>query len=268
MGRLRTPPGPPRALHVLRVGYEPIPEALSVLGGRPDRFLLEPVTVGVVEYDDGWFLLDSGFNVETVRDPVARAAHYNTDSYTAIVPPGDPLVDQVAGLGLAWDRLIGCAISHLHCDHSGGLRLLAGAPAVLQRREWEFGVDGAGLEHAYFRDDYADRDLDLHLLDGDTELAPGLRGLDTSGHTPGHMSFAVDLPRSGTVVLACDAADLHRNITEPVACGTTTHPELEPEAAAAAARLHALDAEDGVTVVPGHDPVFWADLEDRPRTYR
>lgn len=261
MAGLRTPRGRPRRLHPLLFGYEPIPESLSVLGGDPARFLLEPVTGALVEYDDGWVLIDSGFNVDTVRDPVRRAAHYNYDSYTAVVPPGDPLVDQVAALGLSFADLAFCAITHLHCDHSGGLRhLVDGPPVVLQRAEHGFAMDEAGLEHAFFRDDYTLPGLRFHLLDGDTELAPGLRALDTAGHTPGHASYAVDLPRTGTVVLAGDAADLHRNITEPVACGTTTSPDLEGPARAAVERLRALDAEPGVQVWPSHDPDFWPRL--------
>ena len=263
------PTGPPRRLHVLLLGYEPIPEAVSVRGGDPATFLLEPVTGAVVEYDDSWVLLDSGFNVDTVRDPTRRQAHYNYESYTAILPPGDPLVDCVTALGLSWDRLAFSAISHLHCDHSGGLRHLAGGPpVVLERAEHDFAMAEAGLEHAYFRDDYTVPDLTFRLVDGDTELAPGLRAVDTRGHTPGHLSFAVDLAESGTVVLACDAADLHRNVTEPVACGTTTHPHLAPAADAAARRLHEMDATEGVQVWPGHDPGFWAGLRHGPRTFR
>jgi glyoxylase-like metal-dependent hydrolase (beta-lactamase superfamily II) len=254
---------------MLLLGYEPIPESVSLLGGDQYRFLLEPVTAAVVEYDDGWVLLDSGFNVETVRDPVRRAAHYNFDSYTAIVPPGDPLVDQVARLGLAWDELALCAVSHLHCDHSGGLRLLDdGPPVVLQRREYTFASEEAGPRDAYFPDDYLRPALNVQLIDGDTELAPGLTALATFGHTPGHMSFAVQLAESGTVVLACDAADLHRNITEPVPCGTTTSPHLKSAAAESVRRLHHLNSRVGVQVWPGHDPDFWAGLHTGPRTFR
>lgn len=251
--------GPPVRLHPLLFGYEPIAESLSILGGDPARFFLEPVTGVVVEYADGWVLLDSGFNVDTVRDPVARAAHYSGfEGYAAVVPPGDPLVDQVAALGLAWSDLEFLAISHLHCDHSGGIRhLIDGPPVVLQRREHDFAMDEGGLEHAFFRSDYAVPGVNFRLLDGDAEIAPGLRALDTSGHTPGHMSFAVDLVQHGTIVLAGDAADLHRNITEPVACGSTTHPHLEEAAKAAAIRLHELDAQEGVEVWPSHDPEFW-----------
>jgi N-acyl homoserine lactone hydrolase len=261
--------GAPRRLHCFTYGYEPIPESVSIRGGDPARFLLEPVTGVAVEYDGGWALLDTGFNVATVRDPVARAAHYNYDSYTAVVPPGDPLPDQVALAGLRWSDLAFAAVSHLHVDHAGGLRhLVGGPPVVLQRSEHEFGFDAAGLEHAYFRDDYDRPGLTYRLVDGDTELAPGLRALDTRGHTPGHMSFAVDLAETGTVVLACDAADLTDNITRPVACGTTTSPDLEPAAWAAAQRLHALAARPGTSVWPGHDPVFWPTRRHPPAGYR
>jgi glyoxylase-like metal-dependent hydrolase (beta-lactamase superfamily II) len=43
------------------------------------------------------------------------------------------------------------------------------------------------------------------LLDGDTELAPGLTVLRTDGHTPGHQSLLVHLPQSGPVLLTGDA---------------------------------------------------------------
>jgi glyoxylase-like metal-dependent hydrolase (beta-lactamase superfamily II) len=258
-GPHRAVPGPPVALHHFVLGYEPIPEWMSIVGGARDRYLLEPVTAAAIEYGEGrWVLLDTGFNVATVRDPTARAAHFNYDSYTAVVPPGDPLLDQTAERGLDWSLLAGAAISHLHLDHSGGLRHLSGGPPVfVQRTEWQFATGAAGLAHTYFRDDYLEPDLDIRLLDGDTVLAAGLTALDTRGHTPGHQSFRIDLG-DRCIVLACDAADLRRNITEARACGTTVAPELIPAAERAIARLHALDVTAGCEVWPGHDPDWWA----------
>jgi N-acyl homoserine lactone hydrolase len=251
--------GRPVALHRLVLGYEPIPEWMSLLGGARDRYLLEPVTAAAVEYPEGrWVLLDTGFNVATVRDPAARAAHYNYESYTAVVPPGDPLLDQTARLGLDWAALAGGAVSHLHLDHSGGLPHLSnGPPVFVQRAEWAFATGPAGLRHTYFRDDYENRELDVRLLDGDSALAPGLEALDTRGHTPGHQSFRVELG-DRSIVLACDAADLRRNITEACPCGTTAQPGHTAEAERAIRRLHALDAIEGCEVWPGHDPDFWA----------
>lgn len=250
--------GRPRHLHPLVVGYEPIPESLSLLGGDPGRYLLEPVTAAAVVYDEGWVLLDSGFNVDIVRDPVQRAHHFNFESYTAVVPPGDPLVDGIAAAGLSWGDLAGCAISHVHVDHTGGLRLLApDVPVLMQRAEWDYGSTHATTADAVIVSDFTRPGLDIVLLDGDTALAPGLDALDTSGHTPGHQSFSIEL-RSSRVVLACDAADLRANVTGRIPCGSTMRPGDTAAARVAIERLHDLDQEDGTEVWPGHDPDWWA----------
>ncbi len=249
--------GRPRGLVPLVLGWEPIPESISLRGGDPARFLLEPVTAAAVVFDHGWVLLDGGFNVDRVRDPEARAAHYEYESYTAVLPPGDALAEGVAAAGLAWADLALCAISHVHLDHTGGLRLVPpGTPVALQRREWDWLRSGIGRRETVVVDDVLDADVRVSLLDGDTELASGLTALDTRGHTPGHQSFRVDLP-DRTVVLACDAADLERNLTERTPCGWVGRAGDELEAQRSIDRLADLAAEPGVEVWPGHDPE-WA----------
>jgi N-acyl homoserine lactone hydrolase len=260
--------GSPRRLYCFTYGWEPIPEVRSRKGGADDRFLLEPVTGAAVVFDEGWVLIDTGFNPELIRDRALRAEHYVNPSYIGVIPPGDPLVDQAAAAGLAWSELAFCAMSHLHCDHSGGLRLLAaGPPVVLQQREFDFAMNEATVEQAYFRIDYGRDDLNWRLIDGDHELAEGFRAVFTPGHTPGHMSFAIDLRASGTIVLACDAADLRGNIEMVIPCGTTTSPALEDAAQRSIESLHEMDSRDGVTVWPGHDPDFWPTRRKPPASY-
>ncbi|MFL5799634.1 MAG: N-acyl homoserine lactonase family protein [Actinomycetota bacterium] len=261
--------GRPQRVYRFVYGWEPVTEGLSLKGGSPDRFLLEPVTGAAIVYDEGWVLFDTGFNPETIRDPVRRAVHYaNLDPYycyIGCIPRGDPLLRQVEAAGLDWSALALGVISHLHCDHSGGLRLFVdGPPVALQSAEHEFANDGAGLEHAFFRTDYQLPGLTWRLVEGEVELAPGLRAIPTFGHTPGHMSLAVELP-TRTVVLAGDAADLRINIERSIPCGSTTHPDLEPAAARAIERLHQLDTTPGIEVWPSHDPDFWGDGQSPPR---
>ncbi len=259
--------GPPRRLYAFRYGWEPVPESVSLRGGSPDEFLFEPVTGAAVVYDDGWVLIDTGLNPEILRDPARREAHYRTAAI-GCVPPGDPLLRQIEAAGLSLDRLALCAVSHLHCDHGGGLRhLVDGPPIVIQQREHAFAMDEAGLEHSYFRSDYERPGLRWQLVDGETEIAPGLVALPTFGHTPGHQSFQVKLPASGTVVLACDAADLRRNIDEIIPCGETTHPHLASAAERSIERLHVLDRQPGTEVWPGHDLAFWATRRRPPAAY-
>jgi N-acyl homoserine lactone hydrolase len=260
--------GRPRRLHPLRFGWEPIPESISLRGGSPDQYLLEPVTGAAVVFDEGWVLVDTGFNIETIHDDAKRLAHYVVPCYAALVPRGDPLVDQVEGLGLSWDGLAACVVSHLHCDHSGGLRhLVDGPPIVIQGAELEFGMSEATLQDAYFRSDFDMPGLDWERVVGDEELGEGLRLLPTRGHTPGHTSVMVELSDSGTVVLACDAADLRANIDERIPPGTTTSPDLDDAAQSSIDQLHDLDVQEGTEVWPGHDPVFWNEKVAFPGAY-
>ncbi|WP_432564227.1 N-acyl homoserine lactonase family protein [Kineococcus sp. SYSU DK003] len=253
--------GPPVRLVPMVLGFEPIPESISLAGGDPARFLLEPVTAAAVEFRDGWVLLDTGFDATIVRDPARRAAQYDYACYTAIVPPGDPLPDQLAAAGLSFADLRGCALSHLHLDHTGGLRFLVdGPPVLVQRAEWEFATTRAGHRHTYAPGDYLRPGLDVRFVDGDTVLAQGLTALDTRGHTPGHQSFAVELG-DRTIVLACDAADLRANLDQRRPCGWTVDPGDALAAQRAVDRLRALDDTPGTEVWPGHDPVFWAGRE-------
>ncbi|MET0829494.1 MAG: N-acyl homoserine lactonase family protein [Microbacterium sp.] len=257
--------GRPQRLVPLVLGFEPICEAISVRGGSSFKHLMEPVTAAAVVFDRGWVLLDGGFDPARIRDPASRAASFDYENYLPIVPPGDPLVDQIAEAGLDWHDLAAAAISHAHFDHTGAARLLHHEqPLLMQRREWDH-VRTAPSERAafLFRDDFDHPRLTVALLDGDVEIAPGLHAIDTAGHTPGHQSFVVELP-GRTVVLAGDAADLRANIERRVPTGSTAAPEDDQRAVAAIGRLAALDAQAGIEVWPGHDPEWgpWREVVD------
>jgi N-acyl homoserine lactone hydrolase len=257
--------GRPQRLVPLVLGFEPICEAISVRGGSTFRHLMEPVTAAAVIFERGWVLLDGGFDPSRVRDPVRRRASFDYENYVPIVPPGDPLVDQVAEAGLDWSDLAAAAISHAHFDHTGAARLLRRTqPLLMQRREWEHVRTAVSERAAFlFREDFDHPELTVALVDGDAALAPGLTAIDTAGHTPGHQSFVVDLP-GRTVVLAGDAADLRANIDRRLPTGYTATREDAARADAAVRRLADLDARAGIEVWPGHDPGWgpWRDVID------
>ena len=235
--------GRPQRIVPLVVGFEPICEAISVRGGSSFKHLMVPVTAAAVVFDRGWILIDGGFDPSRVRDPVRRAASFDYETYLPIVPPGDPLVDQIAEAGLEWHGLAAAAISHAHFDHTGAARLLRREqPLLMQRREWDH-VRTVSSERAafLFRGDFDHAELTVAVLDGDVQIAPGLHAIDTAGHTPGHQSFVVELP-GRTVVLAGDAADLRANVERRVPTGSTAAPEDDHRAVAAIERLAALDA--------------------------
>ena len=90
--------------------------------------------------------------------------------------------------------------SHLHFDHCGQNAVFKHAPFYVQRSEVERArTSGDAIE--WF--DFAGARFEL--LDGDTEIAEGVRVVATPGHTSGHQSVFVDTA-DGKAVMIGDAA--------------------------------------------------------------
>ena len=90
--------------------------------------------------------------------------------------------------------------SHLHFDHCGQNAVFKHAPFYIQRSE----VERARKERStveWF--DFAGARFEL--IDGDAEIAEGVRVVATPGHTVGHQSVLVDTPDGGAVMIG-DAA--------------------------------------------------------------
>ncbi len=256
-----------REVVLLTLGWEVLPKSVSVEGAPDDVVLVEPVPGVLLHCDGGWLLVDTGFNTALLRDAaLARRFHPEHAVVRSVLPgPGEPLDEALDAVGIDLRDVAAVAVSHLHVDHAGALKLFAGrAPVHAQRAELSYGMDrSADAErHAVYRVDFDDPSHDWRLADGDAEIAPGVTAVSTPGHTPGHQSFVVDLDPSvggGGLVLACDAADLVENIDDEVSVGGRI--DAGPEVSVAAIRrLKAIGAERGYRVVPGHDPHLWPAL--------
>ncbi|MDQ1364020.1 MAG: N-acyl homoserine lactone hydrolase [Acidimicrobiaceae bacterium] len=254
----------------LTLGWETLPKSISVHGADPAIRLREPVPGVLVEVDGGWILLDTGYNTTLVRDPwLHRRFHGDPDFVAELAPcvPGEePLLAALAMVGVDPGDVVAVALSHLHSDHAGGLRLFApDVPVYCQRRELEYGLrPGPEPEaHGLWRINFDDPAIDWRLLDGDAELAPGLEAVATYGHTVGHQSFVVRLGDDAALAMDCpgyvfafDAADLTENLEEELAVGSFIDctPEVTIEAIR---RLKAIAQQHGYRLLPGHDPHAW-----------
>jgi N-acyl homoserine lactone hydrolase len=99
--------------------------------------------------------------------------------------------------------------SHLHFDHCGQNAVFKHAPFYIQRSELARARKEANLTAEWF--DFAGARFEL--LDGDAEIAEGVRVVATPGHTVGHQSVLVDTA-DGAAVMIGDAAytsDIYRD---------------------------------------------------------
>lgn len=251
-----------RRIVLLTLGWEELPKSVSVHGAPSSSRLREPVPGVLLECDGGWLLLDTGFNTALIRDPYLRRRYYPSPEYHPVLPgPGEPLEETMAAAGVDIDDVHAVAVSHLHSDHAGGLKLFAGrVPVHVQGAELAYGLSGREPEsHSIYRVDFDDPRIDWRQASGDVEIAPGVTAVLTAGHTPGHQSFVVSLEGGGGFVFAFDAADLTENIEQELPIGSTIGVDPE-ESLAPIRRLKHIAAERGYRLIPGHDPHVWPAL--------
>ena len=126
-----------RRIVLLTLGWEELPKSVSVYGAPPEERMREPVPGVLLQTGGGWVLLDTGFNTALIRDPALYRRFYPTVEYIPVLPgPGEPIEQSLHDVGVDFDDIHTVAVSHLHHDHAGGLKLFAGkVPVHAQRRE-------------------------------------------------------------------------------------------------------------------------------------
>jgi glyoxylase-like metal-dependent hydrolase (beta-lactamase superfamily II) len=114
------------------------------------------------------------------------------------------IVTALGEIDVAPESIDTVVLTHLHFDHAGGAtRVVAGglAPTFPRARHLVQARELADATHPHERNraSYLEhniaplRDADLlDTVDGEAEVAPGVRVLPTPGHTPGHQSVLVD----------------------------------------------------------------------------
>ncbi|UEM09081.1 N-acyl homoserine lactonase family protein [Bradyrhizobium barranii subsp. barranii] len=150
----------------------------------------------------GWFLWDTG-----IADAVAAMPNGLVPADPKAVTWRRPktLAAQLEQFGLKPDDVKAMAVSHTHPDHSGNVELFPQATLYVQKAEYDW--PGANNEPR-FKPSHP-----VELLAGDKDVFGdgSVTILSTPGHTPGHQSLLVKLPKTGAVVLSGDAVHFKDN---------------------------------------------------------
>jgi N-acyl homoserine lactone hydrolase len=103
-------------------------------------------------------------------------------------------------------------------------------------------------------------------VDGDTELLPSLKMVETSGQAPGYQLVLVRLPQTGLVLLTIDAVVLQRLFTPDRAAWPLDDNE-EQLRASTWKLLDLVEREHVVLVIFGYDGKPWQTLKKAPANY-
>ena len=109
--------------------------------------------------------------------------------------------EALASVGLKTTDIDLIANCHMHADHAGGNHRFPNVTVLVQKAELE-AARGPDYTYPTYVFDYPGARLEI--VEGEVQVAPGLRLVPTSGHSPGHQSLLVETDR-GPLLLAGQA---------------------------------------------------------------
>ncbi len=198
------------------------------------------VVAYAVRHRGGTFLFDTGIGFGSAEVD---------DRYH---PRSRRIDDVLVEAGVDHEEITAVANCHLHADHAGQNARFAGLPIYVQPAEWR-----VAHETDYTILDWIDfPDARYEPVEGDHEVAPGVRLFATPGHSPGHQSLVVET-LDGPIVLAGQAVYSRGEWQEHAGAREGRSVARDGEAyRRSVARLRALHPK---RVLFGHDRHGWPD---------
>jgi glyoxylase-like metal-dependent hydrolase (beta-lactamase superfamily II) len=159
-------------------------------------------TCYLIKHAKGWFLWDTG-----IPDAVASMPNGLAPADPKAVTWRRPktLAAQLEQIGVKPADIKTMGVSHTHPDHIGNVEMFPQSILYVQKAEYDW--PGANNEPR-FKPSHP-----VELLSGDKDVFGdgSVTILSTPGHTPGHQSLLVKLPKTGAVVLSGDAVHFKDN---------------------------------------------------------
>jgi glyoxylase-like metal-dependent hydrolase (beta-lactamase superfamily II) len=190
-------------LYILNCGEGPTSDVSRWTPGMNEgKAVVFVDTCYLIKHTQGWFLWDTG-----VPDAVASMPDglIPSDPKATVWHRPKTLAAQLDQLGVKPSDIKWMGVSHSHPDHTGNVEMFPQTTLYVQKAEYDW--PGANNEPR-FKPSHP-----VVLLTGDRDILGdgSLTILSTPGHTPGHQSLLVKLPKTGAVLLSGDAVHFRSN---------------------------------------------------------
>jgi N-acyl homoserine lactone hydrolase len=246
----------------------------ELLGGA----LPAPCLAYVIRHPhEGALLVDTGLHPHATTDLRGDFGLAMSLLFRGMRPAAEPYDEQLRALGVDPDASLRVVMTHLHVDHTSGMRLLPNARFLCTREEWAAArAPRAGAKGFIGRHLPDEARVERVDFDRDGErFGPFARTIDlfgdgsvrlvsTPGHTPGHMSTLLPDAGGREVLIVGDAAYTVESI-ERQALPLFTADERRYAASLAQLRAFAEEHPDAL-LVPSHDAHAWRALHEPATT--
>jgi N-acyl homoserine lactone hydrolase len=168
------------------------------------------------------------------------------------------LKDQLESLRVKPDDITYVAISHAHGDHIGNAKLFAKSKVLMQKLEHEFAMNTSPKS--------LNDNQKVEMLSGDRDVFGdgSLTIISTPGHTPGHQSLLVKLPKTGALILTGDIVHFQYMWDNKVVPPFNFNKE---QSLASIERIVKLVAKHKAQLWIGHDKDITAKIDRAPKFY-
>jgi N-acyl homoserine lactone hydrolase len=217
----------------------------------------------------GTILIDTGMHPDASRSLRRDFGGPMSLMFRGLRP--EPFDEQLRALDIEPGDVERVVMTHLHVDHTSGMRLLPRAEFTCSRAEWAAAGSSVAVAKGYVRRHLPAAER-MRLLDVAEEGEPyatfahtidllgdgSIRLISTPGHTAGHLSMLLRLTHGHQVLAIGDAAYTLRSVREQVLPMVTD----DDDAAMRSLREIAAFAErePRAILVPTHDPSAWHEL--------
>ena len=230
-----------------------------------------PILAWLIEHPEGLIVVDTG---ETAR--VAEPGYFTRwHPYFRLglrewVAPGEEIGPQLKARGFSPSDVRWVVLSHFHTDHAGGIAHFPDSEILTSRADFEFSRGFTGTARGFLPRHWPQWFAPTLVDDGDTPFGPfpatktltaagDVHLVPTPGHTPGHMSVAIE---DGDTVffLAADASYTQQLMLDGTPDGVSPDPKQARETLR---RIRLLTEQRPTVYLPTHDPESEARLASR-----
>src|SRR5437870_6090621 len=156
----------------------------------------------LIRHDKGLLLWDTGVPDAVAAMPDGMVVANGAITYRRV----KTLAAQLEQLGVKPTGITHVAVSHTHGDHVGNIALFPTSAVLIQGAEYDWAMAGPS-KPAFASTQTVKKLAGDHDVFGDGSVTI----VSTPGHTPGHQSLLVHLPKTGFIVLSGDAVHFQDN---------------------------------------------------------